>query len=79
VEYQPVNVSRLAAFEAGSEIDPEALQAKKLVRKANKPVKILGKGEITKAITVRAHAVSASAKEKIEKAGGRVELIAAAK
>jgi large subunit ribosomal protein L15 len=79
VEYQAVNVSQLEAFEAGSEIDPQVLLGRKLVRKAAMPVKILGKGDITRAVTVKAHAVSASAKEKIEKAGGRVELIAAPK
>ena len=77
VEYQPVNVSQLETFAAGSEIDPAGLHTKKLVRKLGMPVKILGKGDITRAVTVKAHAVSATAREKIEKAGGRVELIAA--
>jgi large subunit ribosomal protein L15 len=79
VEYQAVNVSQLEAFDAGSEIDPALLLSRKLVRKASMPVKILGKGDITRAVTVKAHAVSAAAKEKIEKAGGRIELIAAPK
>jgi large subunit ribosomal protein L15 len=74
-----VNVSQLEAFDAGSEIDPALLLSRKLVRKASMPVKILGKGDITRAVTVKAHAVSAAAKEKIEKAGGRIELIAAPK
>lgn len=77
VEYQPVNVSQLESFEAGSEINPAVLLEKKLVRKAAMPVKILGKGDITRAVAVKAHAVSAAAKEKIEKAGGSVELITA--
>jgi large subunit ribosomal protein L15 len=77
IEYQPVNVSQLESFEAGSEINPAVLFEKKLVRKAAMPVKVLGKGEITRALTVKAHAVSAAAKEKIEKAGGSVELITA--
>lgn len=74
----PVNVGRLSVFEAGSVVDIEALAAKGLVKNnANRdwPVKILAKGEIDRALTVRAHAVSASARAKIEAAGGTVELI----
>jgi large subunit ribosomal protein L15 len=74
----PVNVGRLSVFEAGSVVDVEALAAKGLVKNnANRdwPVKILAKGEIDRALTVRAHAVSAAARAKIEAAGGTVELI----
>jgi large subunit ribosomal protein L15 len=79
VEYQVVNVGQLGAFEAGSEIDPEHLRGKRLVRRKGRPVKVLGKGEITQALTVKVHAVSEAARRKIETAGGTVELITAAK
>lgn len=75
VEWAVVNVDRLAgAFEAGASVGPEDLQAKGLVRK-RMPVKILAGGEIDRALTVRAHAVSAAARAKIERAGGTVQLI----
>ena len=66
---QPVNVADLEArFDAGAEVTPETLRAAGLA-------KVLGRGEISKALTVRAHAFSAAAKEKIEQSGGSVELI----
>ncbi|MGZ8619385.1 MAG: 50S ribosomal protein L15 [Actinomycetota bacterium] len=74
----PVNVGRLSVFDAGSVVDPDAMAAKGLVKNnANRdwPVKILAEGEIDRALTVRAHAVSAAARVKIEAAGGTVELI----
>jgi large subunit ribosomal protein L15 len=73
-EYDPVNLSLLAHFEAGQEITPEALHARGFTGK-NALVKILGDGEVGRALTVRAHKFSASAREKIEKAGGRCEII----
>ena len=79
VEYQVVNVGQLGAFEAGGEIDPEQLLGKRLVRRKGRPVKVLGKGEITRALTVKVHAVSEAARRKIETAGGTVELITAVK
>jgi large subunit ribosomal protein L15 len=77
VEYETVNVGELARAE-GSELGPEALAAAGLVRGGgrSKPIKVLGDGELTRAVVVRAHAFSASAREKIEKAGGRAEVIA---
>jgi len=69
-----VNVSSLEKLEE-SEITPEVLIKEGLVRKIQDGVKILGNGELTKAITVKAHAFSASAKEKIEKAKGTAEVI----
>ena len=74
VEYHVVNLDTLEAFAGGSEIDPEALRARGLVAKRGL-VKVLGRGELTKALTVRAHAFSASAKQAIEGAGGRVEIV----
>lgn len=74
---QPVNLSDLEErFEAGSEVTPESLKAVGLATRSH-PVKVLGKGEVTKALTVRAHGFSASAREQIEAAGGSCELIEA--
>ena len=75
VEFAVVNVERLGAvFEAGSDVTPEAMHEKGLVR-GSMPVKILGRGDLDRALTVRAHAVSASARSKIEQAGGTVQLL----
>jgi large subunit ribosomal protein L15 len=71
-----VNVSSLAArFEAGAEVTPETLLAARVLRTLRHPVKILGDGEIAIALTVHAHRFSASARQKIEAAGGTVVLI----
>jgi large subunit ribosomal protein L15 len=74
VEYHVVNLDALEAFPADSEIDAEALRARGLVAKQGL-VKVLGRGELTRALTVRVHAFSASAKQAIEAAGGRVEIV----
>lgn len=71
-----VNVSDLdAKFEAGAVVDTEALIAAGLIKKAMDGVKVLGNGDLTKELTVKAHAFSKSAIEKIEKAGGKTEVI----
>jgi len=76
VEYVVVNVKDLQKkFSANDVVDISALREKGLVRSKTKPVKILGDGEISIPLLVRVHAVSRSAREKIEKAGGKVELI----
>ena len=72
---QPVNVAALAVFEAGTEVTPELLKERGLIRSTRKDVKILGNGELSTQLTVVAHAVSASAREKIEGAGGTVTLL----
>ena len=70
---QPVNLRDLEErFEAGDEVTPESLKAKRLIRKVAVDVKILGIGELSKALTVSAHGFSKTAKEKIEAAGGSV-------
>jgi len=74
VEYQEVGVSRLASLGI-DEITPEILLKSKAIAKKGIPVKILGNGEIDKAVKVKAHAFSKSAVEKIEKAGGKIEII----
>ena len=70
-----VNLGQLEIFDAGSEVTPELLYDRRLVRRRGEPVKVLGDGEFTKRLTVRAHAFSAKAKEKIESFGGKAELI----
>lgn len=70
-----VNVSSLEIFKEGTEVDAELLLASGLVKNIDNGVKILGNGEITKKLTVQASAFSASAKEKIEAAGGKAEVI----
>lgn len=72
VTAQPVNVGRLKAL-AGTEVTPEALQAAGLVSRPRDTVKLLGMGEVDRAYTVRGLSVSASARAKVEAAGGRVE------
>ena len=74
-KYSAVNVSDLDKFEEGSVVDLQALQAAGLIKKELDGVKVLGKGELTKKLTVKAAAFSASAKEKIEKAGGTAEIL----
>ena len=70
---QPVNLRDLEArFEAGEEVTPEALKAKRLIHKVSVDVKVLGIGELSKALSVSAHGFSKSARKKIEAAGGSV-------
>ena len=76
VHYKTVNLSRLADFPAGSEITPETIKDMGLIKHATDPVVILGDGDLSAALTVKAHRFSASAKEKIEAAGGTVEVLA---
>ncbi|HEX3055801.1 MAG TPA: 50S ribosomal protein L15 [Gaiellaceae bacterium] len=74
-ETVPVNIRDLDRFDAGAEVTPESLVEKRLIKNTKIDVKLLGTGEISKNLTVRVHAVSATAREKIEKAGGTVELL----
>ena len=75
---QPVNLADLEArFEAGDAVTLEALQAKGLATRKGIPVKILAKGEVSKALTVHAHGFSRSAREQIEAAGGTCQVIEA--
>jgi large subunit ribosomal protein L15 len=76
VEYAVVNVGVLSkAFSPNEVVDENSLREKGLIKGKGKPIKLLGNGEINIPLTIRVHAVSRSAKEKVEKAGGRVELI----
>jgi large subunit ribosomal protein L15 len=70
-----INVSALANFKEGTVVDNEILKAAGLIKKLDEKVKILGKGELNVNLTVKAAAFSASAKEKIEKAGGKAEVM----
>jgi len=75
VEYAVVNVGLLENLESSGTITAESLEEAGAIKHHKDGLKILGDGELTKAITVRANKVSASAREKIEKAGGKIELI----
>jgi len=72
---QPVNLRDLDRFEAGDEVTPETLVEKRLIKNTRTDVKLLGVGDVSMKLTVRVHAISASAREKIEAAGGSVELL----
>ena len=74
-EYAAINVSDLDVFVDGTVVDTELLAASGIVKKACDGIKILGNGEITKKLTVKVAAFSQTAKEKIEKAGGKAEVI----
>lgn len=77
VKYNELNLDQLSErFEANSEITPELLIKENMLGKPRNPVVVLGRGEISIPLTVRVHRVSAGAKEKIEAAGGSVELVA---
>ncbi len=74
-ETVPVNIRDLDRFDAGEEVTPESLVEKRLIKNTKIDVKLLGTGEISKKLVVRVHAISATAREKIEAAGGTVELL----
>ncbi len=76
-EFRTVNVDKLNGFEIGSVIDPAALLGAGLLRKGTNQVKILGNGELTVSLTVRAHRFTGTAAKKIEAAGGKAEVIGA--
>jgi large subunit ribosomal protein L15 len=71
----PVNVAALDRFDDGAEVTPEALVEKGLLKNTKTDVKLLGNGELKKKLTVRVHAISATAREKVEQAGGTVLLL----
>ena len=77
-EYEVVNLERLGSL-GESEITPEVLRRAGVVRSKNTLVKVLGQGELSSAISVHAHKFSKSAREKIEKAGGKVEVVSGPK
>jgi len=75
IEFNEVNVEKLAAFKAGTEVTPDLLAEKNMLHKRHNQVAILGNGELKVALTVKAHRFTKSAKDKIEAAGGKAEII----
>ncbi|PIQ88354.1 MAG: 50S ribosomal protein L15 [Candidatus Omnitrophica bacterium CG11_big_fil_rev_8_21_14_0_20_42_13] len=75
IEYQIVNLNNLRKFSSETPVTPEILKAKGLIKDADKLVKILGKGEITKPLMIKAHAFSKGARISIEKSGGKAECL----
>jgi len=75
VDVQIVNLEKLRRFSAGAEVDPKVLAKAGLIASADRPVKVLGKGNVDKALLVKANAFSQSAKAAIEKAGGKAEVV----
>ena len=75
VVYQIVQLDALNRFEANTVVDVDKLKAAQLVSSRRKPYKILSRGELKKALTIKAYAFSADAAEKIKKAGGKIEII----
>jgi len=73
--YSEVNVAQLEVFEPDTVVTPELLKEKGIIKKINDGVKILGNGDLTKKLTVKAHKFSKAAQEKIEAAGGKAEVI----
>lgn len=74
-KYHIINVEALNVFKSESKVDPKQLTKTGLIKKAKYPVKVLGGGELKKALTVQAHQFSRSAEEKIKGAGGKVEIL----
>jgi large subunit ribosomal protein L15 len=74
-EYAEVNLERLEVFEAGTIVTPELMADQGLIKSLRDGVKVLAKGRLTKALTVRAHKFSAKAQEQIAGAGGKAEVI----
>lgn len=72
-EFQEVPISRLNQFENGTAVDLKLMHDNGIIRKLNRPVKILGNGDLTKTVSVKAHAFSKSAEEKIRGKGGQIE------
>lgn len=73
VKYTAVNLDRLSGFAAGAEVSPETLAAAGIIKRADEPVVILGRGSLDRPLTVKAHRFSTSARAQIEAAGGVVE------
>lgn len=76
VEFNEVNIEQLARFPAGSEVTPDVLAENKMLHKPKNPIVVLGRGEISVPLTIRVQRVTKGAREKIEAAGGSIEIIA---
>jgi large subunit ribosomal protein L15 len=75
VEYNEVNLDQLDKFAANSTVSPEALDSARLLRAPEKPVVLLGRGEVSVPLTVTVHRITEGARQKIEAAGGKVEIL----
>jgi len=75
-EFAAINLEKLAVFESGAQVDPEAVKSRGIVKNLRDGLKILGAGELPHPLHVRAHKFSKSAAEKIQKVGGTIEVIA---
>ncbi|HZT09304.1 MAG TPA: 50S ribosomal protein L15 [Chloroflexota bacterium] len=75
IAYEVVNLDQLETFDAGATVTPELLRSNRVVRRNEQPVKVLGRGVLTKALTVRAHAFSKAAEAAIKQAGGSIEVV----
>ncbi len=75
-EYAIVNLKKLAAFEAGAQVDPEVLKSRGILKNLRDGLKVLGAGDLQNALHIKAHKFSKSAVEKIQKVGGTIEVIA---
>lgn len=75
IEYNPINLGSLNSFDSGTIVNAELLAAKGLLRNPNSPVKLLARGVLTKALTIKVQKFSSAAKAAVEKAGGKVEEI----
>jgi large subunit ribosomal protein L15 len=75
IEYNEVNLDQLTKFPAGSEVTPDSLAEAQLLRNPTRPVVIMGRGELKAALKINVHRITASAKAKVEAAGGSVEII----
>ncbi len=76
VRYAEVNLDALKAFKAGTEITPELLKESGLLKGGEKPIKIMGRGDVNVALNIKCHKVTDGARQKIERAGGSIETIA---
>jgi large subunit ribosomal protein L15 len=75
VEYNEVNLDQLSGFPAEGQVNPETLMEARLLREVKNPIVILGRGDVRVPLQVRVHRITKSAREKIEAAGGSVEII----
>ncbi len=75
VEYEPVNLGKLSDLPSGTEVSPEALRELGIIRTTRKPIAILADGDIEHPLTIKAHRVSRVAREKIEAAGGTIDML----
>lgn len=74
-EYQTITLASLERFDSGTTVTPEMLVEQKVIKNLNSPIKVLANGTLSKSLTVHVHGATAKAREAIEKAGGKVEVV----